>query len=246
MRGHERIEELIAIRAIGGLDADDIVELETEMHEHGPDCAECRRLENEYGEVAGRLAFALDPVAVRHTFQEQTIELALAERVALPPEPAREPEIAREPAPAPRRRGGVLRPLIGIAAAVALFAGGWLIGGAVMDDEQVPADATVVALEGEPGAGTITAAFQPGEEGIFLAGSGLPALPEDQVYELWLFTGETPASALCATPNEDGSMFEFIDASMEGIGLLAVTVESSSCPDAPTTTPIFVGEVATA
>ncbi len=243
MRSHERIEELIAIRAIGGLEADDIVELEAEMHEHGPDCTECRRLENEYGEVAGRLAFALEPVAVRHTFQEQTFELALGERAEAP---AREPEREREAARAPRRRGGVLRPLIGIAAAFALFAGGWLIGGAVMDDERIPADATVVALEGEPGAGTITAAFRPGEEGLILAGSGLPALPEGQVYELWLFTGETPASALCATPNDDGSLFEFIDASMEGIGLLAVTVEPSSCPDAPTTAPIFAAEVATA
>lgn len=245
MRGHERIEELIAIRAIGGLDADDIVELETEMHEHGPDCAECRRLENEYGEVAGRLAFALDPVAVRHSFLEETIELALGERTAEPArEPERVPERPREREP--RRRGRVLRPLIGIAAALALFAGGYLVGAAVMDEERVPADATVVALEGEPGAGTITAAFRPGEDGVFLAGSGLPALPEDQVYELWLFTGETPASALCAVPNEDGSLFEFIDESMEGIGLMAVTVESSSCPDAPTTTPIFAAEVATA
>ena len=73
------------------------------MHEHGPDCAECRRLETEYGEVAGRLAFALEPVAVRHTFQEQTIELALGERAEAP---AREPERDTGGARAPRDAAG--------------------------------------------------------------------------------------------------------------------------------------------
>lgn len=79
---------------------------------------------------------------------------------------------------------------------------------------------------------------------MFLLGSNLPALPEDQVYELWLFTGDTPASAVCGTPSDDGSLFEFVDTSLEGVGLMAITVEPSACPDSPTTDPIFVGEVA--
>ncbi len=227
MRSHEHIEELIAIRAIGGLDAGELDELEREMREHGPDCSECRRLEDEYGEVAGRLAFALEPVAVLDAFAERTIQLALGEREA----------------PARRARGGSLRALIGVAAAFALFAGGWLIGGAVTGDPNVPPDATVVALQGDPGGGTFTAAYQPGESGLYLLGSNVPALPEDKVYELWLFTGDTPASAVCGTPSEDGSLFEFVDASLEGVGLMAITVESSSCPGAPTTDPIFLGEV---
>jgi len=34
-----------------------------------------------------------------------------------------------------------------------------------------------------------------------------------------------------------------VDASLEGIGLMVVTVESSEYPDAPTTTPIYVAEI---
>ena len=219
MRNHDHIEELIAIRAMGGLDAGDLAELEAEMREHGPDCSECRRLETEYEEVAGRLAFALEPVAVRDGFREQTFELALGEQTTS----------------TRGARRGFLRPLIGVAAAFALFVGGWLIGGAVTGDPEVPANATVIALQGEPGGGTFTAAYQPGEPGLYLLGSNLPALPEDRVYELWLFTGETPASAVCGTPSEDGSLFEFVDTSLEGVGLMAITVETSACPDAPTT-----------
>jgi len=228
MRSHDHIEELIAIRSIGGLDPGELAELEAEMREHGPDCSECRRLETEYEEVAGRLAFALEPVAVGEGFREQTFELAFEARAM----PVRDARTSRR----------FLRPLIGIAAAFALFAGGWLIGGAAGDPE-VPANATVVALQGEPGSGIFTAAYQPGERGLYLLGSNLPALPEDQVYELWLFTGDTPASAVCGTPSEDGSLVEFVDTSLEGVGLMAITVESSACPDAPTTDPIFVAEV---
>ncbi len=44
MRSHERIEELIAIRSIGGLEPDERAELEREMASHGPDCEEGCRL----------------------------------------------------------------------------------------------------------------------------------------------------------------------------------------------------------
>ena len=55
MRDHTLIEELLAIRSIGGLDPQDEEALEREMAAHGPDCPECRRLQTEFGEVAGML-----------------------------------------------------------------------------------------------------------------------------------------------------------------------------------------------
>jgi Anti-sigma-K factor rskA len=230
MRDHTRIEELLAIRALGGLDPQDEAELEREMASHGPDCEECRRLETEFEETAGRLAFALNPVTVREGFAEETFERAFG--------PATEAARARL---TEARRRGWLRPLVGVAAAVVLFAAGVLVGSAVTGEQ--PSEKTVLTFQSETEPGTLAAAFTPGSSGVYMVGTGLPTLPEGRVYELWLFTGDTPASAMCATPTSDGSVFGFSDASLEGVGLMAVTVESSDCPSAPTTQPVFTAEV---
>lgn len=232
MRSHERIEELIVIRSIYGLEPEETAELEREMASHGPDCEECRRLETEYGEVAGRLAFALDPVAVRRGFADETVELALGEA----------------PASRPARAGGAWGPLVAVAAALVLFVGGAIVGAAVFGDAEVSQQATVLQLEPQDPAlsGSVTAAFTPGERGIYLQGAGLETLPQDQVYELWVITGETPAAAVCVRPGEDGSVFAFADSQVVPDDLLAVTVEPSTCSDAPTTPPIWVAPVTTA
>ena len=233
MRDHERIEELIAIRSLSGLDPQEQAELERLMASHGPDCEECRRLETEYGEVEGRLAFALDPVAVRPGFAEETFELALGE----------------SPASRPGRGGRSWRPLVAVAAALVLFVGGAVLGAAVFGGgDEVPAHATVLALEpqGPSLSGTVTAAFTPGEPGIYLQGSGLEPLPSDKVYELWVIEGDTPAAAVCVAPSADGSVFGFADEEVTGSEVLAVTVEPSTCSDAPTTPPRWAGQVTTA
>ena len=49
---HDRIEEMMAAQALSGLSAADEAELELLRAEHGRDCAECRRLEDAYSEVA--------------------------------------------------------------------------------------------------------------------------------------------------------------------------------------------------
>jgi Anti-sigma-K factor rskA len=230
MRDHSRIEELLAIRSIGGLDPQDEAELEREMASHGPDCQECRRLQAEYEETAGRLAFALDPVAVRDGVAEATFERAFGRA-----------EPAGERPGVPARRRGWLRPLVGVAAAIVLFAGGVIVGTAVTGEK--PNEKTVLTFQSETEPGTLAAAFTPGSSGVYMVGTGLPPLPEGKVYELWLFTGDTPASAMCAVPTADGAVFGFSDASLEGVGLMAVTVESSDCPSAPTTQPVFTAEV---
>ena len=58
MTDHGRIEELLAVRALGGLDAAETQELDRALAAHGASCAECARLRSESEEVAGRLAFA--------------------------------------------------------------------------------------------------------------------------------------------------------------------------------------------
>jgi hypothetical protein len=228
MRSHDRIEELIAIRAIGGLDGPDGSDLEREMASHEPDCEECRRLETDYAEVAGRLAFALDPVGVRLGFERETMGLAFGE--------------APSPRGSVRRR---LRPLVAVAAALVVFAGGLLAGSAIFGGSTVPSRASVVAFRTEQ-PGTITAAYTPGERGIYLIGSDLPALPRNRVYELWLIEGETPAPATCVSPSPDGSLFAFVDADVGTSDLMAVTIEPSRCSRTPTTTPIYVAELASA
>ena len=62
-----------------------------------------------------------------------------------------------------------------------------------------------------------------------------------------MITGDTPAAAVCVRPGEDGSVFAFADSqAVAPNDLLAVTVEPSSCSDAPTTPPIWVAPVTTA
>jgi len=158
MRSHERIEELIAFRLIYGLDPQEQAELEREMASHPLDCEECRRLETEYGEVGGRLAFALEPVALRPGFADETVELALGDP------------------PGSRRKGGSrLRPLVAVAAALVLFAGGAIVGATVFGGAEVSSEATVLTFEPQDPnlTGTITAAFTPGEPGIYLQDFGI-------------------------------------------------------------------------
>ncbi len=136
-----------------------------------------------------------------------------------------------------------------VAAALVLFVGGAVLGAAVFGGGgEVPAQATVLALEPQDPSlsGIVTAAFTPGETGMYLQGSGLEPLPDDKVYELWVIEGDTPAAAVCVAPSDDGSVFAFADKEVTGSEVLAVTVEPSTCSDAPTTAPSWAAQVATA
>ncbi len=237
MRDHEAIEELLAVRALGGLDADDDERLRREMAEHGDDCQECRRLEFELGEVAGRLAFALDPVHVRDGAENRLVAAATRERVRLRPAGDRGRRSTGWP-------GMRLRPLVAIAASVVLFAAGLGVGVVASGGgDGVPPDARVVAFQGE-GAGSLSVAFRPGNDGVYLLGSGLQEPPSGRVYEVWMFQGGTPVPTTCFRPSQDGSVFEFVDAGLGTTDAMAVTIEPSDCPSAPTTTPILSAEIA--
>jgi hypothetical protein len=243
MRDHSTIEELLSLEVLGGLDDRDRESLYREMADHGPDCAECHRLQGEYREVAGRLAFALQPAPIREGLEEETLELARMRGETVSTRRVRGGQVGLWLARRRHRRPNLLRPLVVAAAAVVLFLGGWvarelIAGGAPSFDF---ATARVVAFQGE--AGDLAVAYQPGQAGAYVFGSNLQAPPSDRVYEVWMFQDGTPVRGACVRPEPGGTLITHLDANLGTSQQMAVTVESPSCPSAPTTQPVLTADL---
>jgi hypothetical protein len=246
MRDHAAIEELIALGALDGLDPSGQQELAAQRSDHGADCEECRRLESTYDEVAGRLAFAVEPAQIREGFEDELVTLAHGgenpKRVDDSP-----PSIAREREH--RRFARPMRVLAGVvAAALVVGAGiGYLLAPngdtAAKALEQIvrQQDARQVQLIGSA-SGTMKVVYAPSISSAVVVGSGLEEPPSGKAYELWAFHGQTPDSAGCFAP-ENGNVLDKVDADLSGADALAVTVESSACPSAPTTQPVRSAEL---
>jgi hypothetical protein len=237
IRDHASIDELLAIRALGGLDGDDAERLERELAAHG-DCDECRRLEAEHNEVAGMLALSLDPRPV----DEGMADRIVAQEQQRAPREEQSPErivIASSVDELSSRRDARLgrwQAAFGIAAAIALILAFVLAtrpGGV-----EVPG--TIVAFQGERG--ELAMAYTPGERGALVWGAGLPDPGGGKTYELWMFEGGNPVRGACLAPT-DGAVAAYVDADLSSAELMAVTVESTDCPSAPTTDPIFTAEL---
>ena len=227
-RDHHLIDELLAVRALDGLDEDDAARLDRELASHG-DCAECRRLEAGHLEVAGMLPLALDP---------RPVDVDLADRILAHSPRSGLPLAATLDEVSARRDGrlGRWQAAFGVAAAVALVLAIVLAtrpGG-------VPVPETIVAFEGAPG--ELAMAYTPGERGVLVWGTGLPDPGAESVYELWMIEEGKAIRGACLAP-KDGAVAAYVDADPSSAELLAVTVESSECPEAPTTDPIYTAEL---
>jgi len=222
---HTLIEELLAVRSLGGLDGEDLETLERELTEHGV-CDECRRLQDGFDETAGRLAFALEPVPV---------DPAMADRIL---SEAWGPEVQAVDELAERRAGRWRRALAVAASFVALVAGIAVLRDTVGVDPV--ARQRFLVLEGDEG--SLALAYTPGERGIVVWGQDLPDPGAGNVYELWAFADGTPISQGCLEPS-DGNLAAFLDAEIGDAQLMAVTVESAACPDSPTKEPVYTGEL---
>ena len=77
---HERVEELLAAHALGGLDAEDAALAERALVEHLPECENCRRAWDGYRGAAADLALAAPGVA-----PPETLEARLRRSVRRPP-----------------------------------------------------------------------------------------------------------------------------------------------------------------
>lgn len=233
IRDHATIDELLAIRALDGLDEGDATLLERELASHG-DCEECRRLEARHAEVAGMLALSLDPRPVREDMADRIMaeaQIPSATAAAAPDELA-----GRLSARLVRWQAA-----FGVAAAVALVLA-FVLATRPDAAPSIPGR-VIVPFEGA-GPGEVALAYTPGEPGALVWATGLPDLGDGLVYELWMFEDGDPIRATCFTPS-GGAVAASLDADLSSAQLMAVTVESSECPAAPTTDPLYTAELGT-
>ncbi|MFL5735838.1 MAG: anti-sigma factor domain-containing protein [Actinomycetota bacterium] len=239
MRDHAAIEELIALHALNALDPSDEHALASQRSDHGAGCAECLHLESAYGEVAGRLAFSLEPAEIREGFEDELVTRALGD--------AQEPRSSGDHARERRRFATPVRAVAGFVAAVLIVAAG--IGGYLLAPRQdTVAEALAEKLE-QPGTqavqlsgsgpGTMKVVYGPGDSDVFLVGAGLEEPPSGKAYELWRFEGKTPVSTGCFAPQEDGDVLHEVSANLSASNAMAITVESEACPAAPTSQPVM-------
>ena len=87
--------------------------------------------------------------------------------------------------------------------------------------------------------GRVSIAYSAAEGLMAVTTAGLPALPEDKAYELWLIsdTGAVPAGLVDGSKS-DGTLM--VTGPMEGVTHFGITVEPATGSPAPTTNPIVL------
>lgn len=103
------------------------------------------------------------------------------------------------------------------------------------------ADAQSKSQKLEDGA-TVTLAYSASEGKMAVTTAGLPALPSDKAYELWLISG-TDAVPAGMVPGTQADGMVMVSGAMEGVTHFGITVEPASGSPAPTTEPILVQEL---
>ena len=239
-RDHAVIEELLAIRSLGGLDGDDVERLEREL-------AVARRLRGV--PPPGTASTTRPPAAWRSRSIPTPVDMEQANEILRRATHPATQDAAPAPVAAPidelearrARRGRSWPALVAAAVAIILVVSAVALFG--------PERSTGVQASTDQTGGRASPATRgssrwrtsPGKPGALLVGSGFEDPGADKVYAIWMLQGTTPVSGGCVRPH-DGSIVVFVDADLAGTDQMAVTVEPASCPSAPTTTPVLVSD----
>lgn len=173
---HERVEELLAARVLGGLEGEDADLAERALVEHLPQCARCRESLAAFERVAGDLALLATPVEPPATVRAK-VRRATGRRV-----PRRSP-----------RRGWAVA---AVAAAAAVALAGWnvsLMGRLSRTEIQQGWLAGAVSTAGQPDASSfaltgqghadVTVMHDPRQQRLYVIAARLPQ--GDGVYRVW-------------------------------------------------------------
>ena len=206
MMDHESIKGLIPAYALGAADPDENRVVEA----HLAACATCRDLLAEYRDLSGDLLFAAPPMAAPAGITER-----MRERLT---------PVRHEAAPRAwwsRLRGAFLVPALAAAVLLLLVTNLYWFGRMNRLDRQVTEQASLVAsLANAPAIALRGEASAPYAQGVVYASTsgqaallcvyGMPTLPSDKAYQLWLIKDGK---------RESGGVFQVSD---NGFGFLMV------------------------
>ena len=236
---HDEIRSLIAPYVLGAVSPE-----ETEyVRAHIATCDECRAEADSYTTVVSSLAHSVRSEPLPRDSSMGSWRAREEFKVST----ADHDQAVVSPLVRPRRRVGVLA----AAAAILLVA---VLAGALIATTLRLADVRsdlnrereqLIALVEEQGgirlddpAGESVAAMLPTQEGgIFLA-YGLEDAPEERTYQVWLIEGGEPTSAGTFDPSDGRGTLE-TDISLEGVEVVAVTIEPEGGSPAPTSDPVL-------
>lgn len=224
---HERVQELLAARALDGLDGDDVARAEEAIAEHVPSCDECRDAVVAFGELAG--------------------DLALAAPAAAPPDTLW-PRLRRSAAAGPTRRWAGWAS----AAAVLVLAGGLGVWNLVLTDRLADAqtrqswlldavsslghpDAGVVQLSGNV-QGRMNVLYVRGKDRMYLVASGM-AEPDEGVYRVWLVRHDHTEAAGSFVPDHGAVMLP-VERGADDVDRVLLTHEPSDDSPTPAASPL--------
>ena len=234
----ERLDDLIALAALGELSDDEQRELDAAVRDDP--------------RAADDLAQALAAAAAVQATTAEAPPTALREDVlaairATPQEPS-SPEHAPTasvrvdevvvPIDAERRRRRWMTPVLGAAAAIVLVVGGFVL---VNNDTTTPDEITAVVNAPDAQARTlvgelvgITVVYSAAEQALVVDGSDLDTLSDTETYQLWLVDGAGATSVGTFRPDAGGDVAERFD-DVDPIGvILGVTKEPAGGSTTPT------------
>lgn len=250
-----RIDDLIALAALGELTADEGAELDAAIVADPS--------------LASELADALDSAAALQTSPVETPPPALRASVlaaiagiaqTVPDDGAPAPDAAPQrdddpaietritpgsadevPTLAARRRR--FAPLLAAAAVLALVVGGAFIVTNSNSGDDDPIAAVVEADDAEAHSlsgtiGELDVVYSPGQEAFVLVGDSLEAPPADSTYQIWLVTDGEPISVGTFEPDDEGAIERRTDGVDPTGSTIAITVEPAGGSPQPTTTPV--------
>jgi anti-sigma factor RsiW len=245
MSDHEELESDLAAWVLGALDPEEAAALQA----HVEGCASCRETVARLQRALEAMPLAVDEVLAPARLRERVLAAAAASSGStVAPRRAR-PKLT--PA-APRN---VLAPLFerlpvyaAAAAVIVALVAGVVAGEVVGRQPTPPSQVARFTLSGHQSlAGAKATVIDLKSDGLALVDfSGLPAVGQGRVYEVWLITsGGRADPAAVFVPDTNGSKVVLVNRALAGYAMMAITDEAG--PDgtqAPTQQPQLYGSVA--
>ena len=242
----DRIDELIALAALGELSDAEWIELDDVA---ATDPAVASELDDALAAAAALQHVHAEPPPPSLRDSVLAAVASMPQDTASTASSAPEPELtfdAVEAAAAPtvslsaeRRRRRFSPVMLAAAAAVALFVAGGVVLVATRADAPDPiaavvdaSDATSRRLDGE--IENLTVIYSPSEGALVVEGDGAPVLDDSATYQLWLVGDDGATSVGVFRPNADGTVTQrFADTDPTGF-VLGVTREPAGGSETPT------------